>query len=265
MQLQPELRQHFQENNESSGGQKDKRIDLERRTPRSQRDAENKMRERQEKIHQSNLPYQSYNIQQKATTMCLHSTKKAGHDIVTIRNENKTHIETNTCRIHAKTCGFRLFDIHAEGSETSGTGMLTHPGLFGIMGKILLVVLFIVATLWVAKRIMAYRVRHDSYKVFYRNQGADSPFALATPATTGPALEFYGPNNKRNPVEALNQLHYEVKELKQARRKMEAHLTATGQASVAAPPAAAPLAGPSGLYKGKGQGKSSQPKDSEDE
>ena len=165
------------------------------------------------------------------------SSKKAGHDVITKHIENKTHYEVNTRHIYAKTAGFRLFDVHAEGS---GTGIV-HPGLFGIgiVGEVSLLIFGIAFLCWIAKKVMAYRVRHDSYKGFYRGQVAESPYALAVPAITDEPAPYYGPNNRRNPGRDLDRLHNEVKELKMARRTLEAHLKATGQAkeaSASAPP-----------------------------
>ena len=159
------------------------------------------------------------------------SASRAGHDVITQRSENKTHLEINTRRIIAKTGGFRLFDIHAEGS---GTG-ITHPGFFGIgiVGEVFLVLTALASGAWIFKRIMADRIRHESYKGFYRDQAADHPFGLAVPPRAEPALEYYGPNNARNPGRDLAQLSHEVKELKKARKKMENHLAVTGQATVA--------------------------------
>ena len=158
------------------------------------------------------------------------SASRAGHDVVTRHTENRTHLEINTRRIIAKTGGFRLFDIHAEGA---GTG-ITHPGIsgIGVVGEVFLVLTALAIAFWIFKRIMAYRIRHESYKGFYRDQAADHPFGLAVPPRSDPALEYYGPNNARNPSRDLAQLSHEVKELKKARRKMENHLAATRQATV---------------------------------
>ena len=158
------------------------------------------------------------------------SSKKAGHDVITKHIENKTHFEVNTRHIYSKTAGFHLFDVHQEGS---GDG-IRHPGMtgIGIIGEILLFCMGIAILCWVAKKIMAYRVRHDSYKGFYRTQVSDSPFALAVPPPAQNAGEYYGPNNKRHPNRDLDRLHNEVKELKMARRTLEAHLALTGQAKI---------------------------------
>lgn len=154
----------------------------------------------------------------------LLSTKKAGHDIVETHHENKTHYEVNTRHIYAKTSGFRLFDVHQEGS---GDG-IKHPGLFGlgIVGEILLLLIGVYALFRLARKLMAYRARHDSYKVFYRRQVEDSPLALPTPAGTT-AIEMY-PSITARANQDLARLKTEVKELKSARRTLEAHLTATG-------------------------------------
>ena len=159
------------------------------------------------------------------------SASRAGHDVVTKHAENRTHLEINTRRIYAKTGGFRLFDVHAEGA---GTGV-THPGLtgIGVGGEGFLALTVLALGIWIFKHVMAYRLRHESYKGYYFEQIADSPFGLAVPPRSGPALEYYGPNNARNPSRDIAQLSHEVKELKKARRKMESHLTATGQATVA--------------------------------
>ena len=69
-------------------------------------------------------------------------------------------------------------------------------------------------------RWSAGRVRHTSYKAFYRAQVADSPYALRVPTLgqtpSGGALPYYGPNTRA--LSDINRLAYDVRKLKVPRR-----------------------------------------------
>lgn len=127
--------------------------------------------------------------------MCL---KKAGRDV--IHRENKTHIELNTRHVVAKTSGMRLFDVHLEGAgsgDESGVPMEGATGI-GIVGEIAIVLVVIAVGIWLWKRYLAGRVRHDSYKEFWRAATISNPFAPRVPprAPQGsrPSETYPGPN-----------------------------------------------------------------------
>ena len=81
---------------------------------------------------------------------------------------NKTHVEYGTKHVVATTGGFRLFDINAEGAGgvNNGSGV---TGL-GWITNILLMLAAIAVTAWAYHKYAKKKVRHDSYKSFFRAQ-----------------------------------------------------------------------------------------------
>ena len=94
------------------------------------------------------------------------STRSAGRDF--IKHVNKTHVEYGTRHVVATTGGFRLFDVNAEGAGgvSNGSGF---TGL-GWMSDILLMLAAIAVTAWAYHRYAKKKVRHESYKSFFRAQ-----------------------------------------------------------------------------------------------
>ena len=144
------------------------------------------------------------------------SSQYANRDIV--RNKNKTHIELKTRHLHVKHDGFRFLEINNEGSVTNGfTGI-------GLVGEIFVLITGLMIVLFCLKKVMACRVRHSSYKAFYRAQVADSAYALPVPAIANAAapngaLPYYGPNVRQ--LADLNSLADDVRDLKAARAAYE--------------------------------------------
>lgn len=128
-------------------------------------------------------------------------TKEAGRDIVT--RENKTHIEQNTRRVYVKE-GWSLFkwDDNASTSTSTTTGA-GFSGI-GIVGEILIIFLIFVLLIWGLKKCLAKKVRHDSYKAYYRATLPSSQKVPSLPAITyNPPLQdeetaVYGPRLPRS-------------------------------------------------------------------
>ena len=106
-------------------------------------------------------------------------SNQVGHDSVT--NENKTHIELNTRRVYAKTAGFRLFDIHNEGSGRAHTGILAGVSGIGIVGEVLLGLCVLALLIKLLKRWQEKKVRHENYKAYYRAQAAAAGTSIRHP------------------------------------------------------------------------------------
>ena len=145
-------------------------------------------------------------------------SEHAGRDIV--RNENKTHIELNTRHVVAKTGGFRLFDIHEEGS--GGSPGLTGMTGIGMVGKVMILAVLFLLAMWAFRKVMACRAKSEAYKQFYRQQVAASQVALPYPTTA----RDYGPN-QRATMELLREVKAARQELRAAKRSAEG-LTTTG-------------------------------------
>ena len=147
------------------------------------------------------------------------SSQHANRDIV--HKENKTHVEVQTKHLYVKHDGFHLFEFNSEGSSST---TITH-GLTGIglVGEVCLGIAALALLLWLLKKWSACRVRHTSYKAFYRAQVADAPYSLRVPTLgqtpNGGALPYYGPNTRA--LTDLNKLADDVKELKVARKAYE--------------------------------------------
>lgn len=157
-------------------------------------------------------------------------SKEAGRDIV--HYENKTHVELNTRHVVAKTGGWRLFDIHEEGSGGGPPGPVAQgmTGI-GIVGEVLLLIMMLMFALWVFRKCAECRAKHSAYKGFYRKQVADSALALPT-ISTG---RDYGPN-LRATTELLREVRAARQELRAAKRSTDRPKTTTTTASVHVPP-----------------------------
>ena len=107
------------------------------------------------------------------------TTKKAGHDF--IHAVNKTHLEYGTRHVMAKTAGFRLFDIHAEGSGGMSAGGMTG---IGTVGEVLIAALAIGLFIFCLRKCVHKNIRHESYKAYFR---------ASNPQAQPPALDQYGP------------------------------------------------------------------------
>ena len=134
----------------------------------------------------------------------------AGRDIV--HRVNKTHIELNTRHVVAKTGGFRLFDVHEEGSGGGPPGPLANgmTGI-GIVGEGMILLTMVLVAWWIFKKCAKYRVKHEAYRGFYRAQLAQSPMAL----TQVPTRE-YGPD-RRATAELLREIRAARQELRAAK------------------------------------------------
>ena len=165
--------------------------------------------------------------------MCHSKSTTAGRDVIT--RENKTHIEEQTRHVYSKISGFHILELNASGAGGGGfTGI-------GLVGEIFILISIGLFALWCLKKCLAHRVRHNSYKAFYRAQVADSPYSLPVPAIGNP-LPDYGPNNRR--IADLDALANDVKELKRARRDFERRLVPAIAAAPVAPAIAAAPAAP---------------------
>lgn len=136
-----------------------------------------------------------HRIQFESTVEMGLSASKAGRDVV--HRENHTHVELNTRHVIAKTGGWRLFDIHAEGSGGSGgKDPLEGATQIGLIGEIALIILFVAIVIWAMKKCLACRIRHDSYKQWYRAQTISAPFAPRVPPPSEARAPdvYYGPN-----------------------------------------------------------------------
>jgi len=153
-------------------------------------------------------------------------SKEAGRDIV--HYENKTHVELNTRHVVAKTGGWRLFDIHEEGSGGGPPGPVAQgmTGI-GIVGEVLLLILLLTFALWVFRRCAECKARHSAYKGFYRKQVAESALALPIPMSG----RDYGPN-QRATAELLREVRAARQELRAAKRSTERGTTTTTTAAV---------------------------------
>lgn len=145
----------------------------------------------------------------------------AGRDIVHF--ENKTHIELNTRHVVAKTGGFRLFDVHEEGSGGGPPGPVAQgiTGI-GIVGEILILMVAFMLVLWVIRKYTECRSKNAAYRGFYRAQVASSGMALPPPATT----RDYGPNNRAT-SELLMEVRAARQELRAAKRSADVSSTVT--------------------------------------
>lgn len=161
--------------------------------------------------------------------MGSHGSKYANHDIN--HNENSTHVEHNTRKVYAKTSGFRLFDIHEEGS--GGANAVHGLTGIGLVGEVLVGVIILIILVKVYQRWLACRIRNTAYKAYYRHQTASDPYALPAPVTAsgrnGSGTTYYGPHMRS--VEVLGRLTEEVRELKKAKKTFE-HSLARTQAQV---------------------------------
>ena len=124
-------------------------------------------------------------------TMGAKLSNKVGHDMV--KNENKTHVEINTRHVYAKTEGFRLFDIHEEGS--GGAGTLGGISGIGLVGEICIGIFLLAAIIHALKKWQKNRLRHNNYKEFYRNQAA--AFATRSPPAITTMVPFYQERSRR--------------------------------------------------------------------
>ena len=145
------------------------------------------------------------------------SSQHANRDIV--HKENKTHVEVNTRHLYVKHDGFHLVEFNQEGSTTVSHGL---TGI-GLVGEICIALAILGLLIWLFMRWSAGRVRHTSYKAFYRAQVADSPYALRVPTLgqtpSGGALPYYGPNTRA--LSDINKLADDVRELKAAKKAYE--------------------------------------------
>ena len=95
-------------------------------------------------------------------------SNKVGHDQIT--RENNTHVEVNTRHVYAKTSGFRLFDIHEEGSGGASSGIVAGVSGIGIMGEIAILIAVLWLGLWLVRKCHERQARHEGYKACYRSQ-----------------------------------------------------------------------------------------------
>lgn len=119
-------------------------------------------------------------------------SNKVGHDM--IKQENKTHVEINTRHVYAKTEGFRLFDIHEEGSGGGASALGGFSGI-GLVGEVCIGILLLALVVHALKKWQKNRLRHNSYKEFYRNQAAAFA-ARPSPALTT-VVPFYQERTRR--------------------------------------------------------------------
>jgi len=119
------------------------------------------------------------------------NSKKIGRDSVT--HENNTHVEVNTRHVYAKTEGFRLFDIHNEGSGGAHTGLLAGISGIGIVGEILIALCVLALAVRALRKWQERRIRHNNYKKCYRErieevaQFRASPYPAVTSIRATPA------------------------------------------------------------------------------
>jgi len=112
------------------------------------------------------------------------SNRHAGRDF--LESHNETHLEYGTRRVIAKTAGFRLFDIHAEGSGTSSPPG-TNQGYLGLgtVGDIVALIVIVGLTCWGLNKWRARRVRHQALKAYYREKGETAAAARVAEAYRG--------------------------------------------------------------------------------
>ena len=136
---------------------------------------------------------------------------KAGRDVVHF--ENKTHLEPNTRHVVAKTGGFRLFDLHSEGSGGPPSAVAQGMTGVGLVGEILILAVMAAFAWWLIKKCTACKVKHEAYRGFYRAQVAGSPLAL--PMTNQAANRDYGPNHRAT-ADLLREIRAARQELRAA-------------------------------------------------
>ena len=125
-------------------------------------------------------------------------SSKAGHDVV--HNTNDTHIELNTRHVLARTAGFRLFDIHSEGSggaSSSKCGVIGGATGIGVVGEMCIFLIVSVVILWLVKHWWDKKHRHNNYKAFYRAQTATIDFAPRYPPAPTMVRSWNGPQREK--------------------------------------------------------------------
>ena len=142
------------------------------------------------------------------TKMC--KSDHAGRDIV--HRINKTHIELNTRHVVAKMGGFRLFDVHEEGSGGGPPSPLANgmTGI-GIVGEGMILLAMVLVAWWLFWKCAKCRVKHEVYRGFYRAQLAQSPMAL-----TQVPYRDYGPDHRAT-AELLREIRAAKQELRAAK------------------------------------------------
>lgn len=134
------------------------------------------------------------------TKMGAGHSQKVGRDSIT--RENTTHVEVNTRHVYAKTEGFRLFDIHNEGSGGAHTGLLAGFSGIGLVGEVLIALCLLVIVVRALRKWQEKRIRHDNYKRCYRERIDEmsvqrrSPYPAITASTKLPPTR---PVHKKKP------------------------------------------------------------------